>query len=50
MAIFFGVLLLIVAVVVFLFQTFSTKKHLDQLTSSGRQKLGEVLEALSLNN
>ena len=45
MAIFFGVLLLIIAVVVFLFQTFSTKKHLDQLTSSGRQKLGEVLTA-----
>ena len=45
MAIFFGVLLLVIAVIVFLVQTLSTKKHLEQLTSSGRQKLDEILGA-----
>ena len=44
-AIVFGIIFLVIAVIVFLVQTLSTKKHLEQLTSSGRQKLGEILGA-----
>ena len=45
MGIVLAVIFFLVAGGIFLYQTFCTKKHLDQLVSSGRQKLGEVLSA-----
>lgn len=39
-----GGILIVIAIIAFCMRTFSTQKRLDQLTRSGRQKLGEILE------
>ena len=44
-AIIFGVILLIIGIIAFCMATFSTQKRLDQLVGSGRQKIGEIVEA-----
>ena len=44
-AIVFGVILLIIGIIAFCIATFSTQKRLDQLIGSGRQKIGEIVEA-----
>lgn len=42
-AIVFGVVFFITAIILFSIKTFSTQKRLDQLMSSSKQKLGEIL-------
>ena len=45
MAIFFGVIFIIAAVVCFCVRTFSTQRRLGKLTGSERKKIGETIEA-----